>query len=230
MLFSRPIPAFVFLAVTVAISAPLPAEDGGLSRTEAPGRAKIHGSTGVRGQAPEVEQAGHAAEAPIFIEDIHELSACDSHACPVPAGRISQSGWARFWSDLGHKKQTCYQKLYFKFHKHHKGHTLYPICPPFAAPTWGYYETCWRRMPAPMPCPPPFSAHPLPPFGPVEQAPFPGVPEFTVPPQPGIEPPDREIPPDAVPPAAPDAPDRTVRQSSDSPFRALHGLTSSERP
>lgn len=27
------------------------------------------------------------------------------------------------------------------------GHVVYPVCPPYCAPGWGYYQTCWRPFP-----------------------------------------------------------------------------------
>jgi hypothetical protein len=31
--------------------------------------------------------------------------------------------------------------------------SYYPICSPYCAPGWGYYPTCWRRMPECWQCP-----------------------------------------------------------------------------
>ena len=126
-------------------------------------------------------------------------------------------GWRRLWcfgdEDNCNGDSCCdvaarrlHRRWYFKMQDHCR-HFLYPVCPPYCAPNYGHYPTCWRPFPP--------SCHPCPPAGaflapqpmhpahglqygggyiaPAPQAPAPALPPAAAPPAPGDAPMDEEF-------------------------------------
>lgn len=77
-----------------------------------------------------------------------ESTACETGSCGEPDGFF---GRLKCWS-----KEKQYEMYLRYHHKHPRFH--YPVVSPFCSPTYGYHETCWRKLPpsnAHCPCPSP---------------------------------------------------------------------------
>lgn len=108
----------------------------------------------VNAPTPQAERAAYESDpepagAPPLTPPPRQM--CPPEEQPCPPGMTGGEYCPSYW-----------QRMCVKW-KAKKGYSVYPPCPPYHVPNYGYFPTCWRPLPECIVCPPNFlEANPSP--------------------------------------------------------------------